>query len=132
MTVLTKRIQNHWTTIAPLLTIRNEREYDQAVNRLNNLLDEIGDDERHPQYELLDTLGTLIQAYEATHYPVPECSALDSLRFLIEEHGVMFDDLPEVGSRDVVIEVLNGRQELNLRQVRALARRFHVSPSVFI
>lgn len=132
MTVLTKRIQNHWTTIAPLLTIRNEREYAQAINRLNDLLDEIGDDEHHPQYELLDTLGTLIQAYEATHYAVPECGGLDSLRFLMEEHGVMPTDLPEIGSQDVVVEVLNGRQELNLRQVRALARRFHVSPSVFI
>ena len=132
MTVLTKKIQNHWTTIGPLLTIRNEREYDQAVNRLNSLLDEIGGDERHPQYELLDTLGTLIQAYEATHYPMPECSGADVLRFLMEEHGLAQSDLPEIGSQGVVSEVLDGKQELSIRQIRALAWRFHVSPSVFI
>jgi HTH-type transcriptional regulator/antitoxin HigA len=32
------------------LTIRNEREYDQAVKRLNGLLGEIGTNERHPLY----------------------------------------------------------------------------------
>lgn len=29
-------------------------------------------------------------------------------------------------------EILNGKRELNIRQIRALADRFHVSPSVFI
>jgi antitoxin component HigA of HigAB toxin-antitoxin module len=48
--------------------IRNEREYDQAVKRLNGLLDEIGTDERHPLYGLLDMLGTLIHAYEEKHF----------------------------------------------------------------
>ena len=64
MSVSTKDLQNHWANIRPLLTIRNEREYDQAVKRLNSLLDEIGANEHHPLYELLDTLGTLIHAYE--------------------------------------------------------------------
>jgi HTH-type transcriptional regulator / antitoxin HigA len=39
--------------------------------------------------------------------------------------------LPEVGSQGVVSEVLKGKRELNIRQVRALAQRFHVSPAVF-
>ena len=29
-------------------------------------------DEKHPLYDLLDTLGTVIYAYEEKHYPVPE------------------------------------------------------------
>jgi len=69
MSVSTKDIQNHWATIRPLLTIRNEREYDQAIQRLHRLLDEIGTNERHPLYGLLDTLGTLIHAYEEKHQP---------------------------------------------------------------
>ena len=48
MTVLTREIQSHWVVVHPLLTIRDEREYDLAVERLNSLLDEIGTDERHP------------------------------------------------------------------------------------
>jgi len=40
--------------------------------------------------------------------------------------------LPEVGSQGVVSEVLSGKRELNVRQIRALAKRFHVSPAVFM
>ena len=132
MSVSTKDIQKHWANIRPLLTIRNEREYDQAVKRLNSLLDEIGANERHPLYELLDTLGTLIHAYEEKHYTLPESSGADMLRFFIEEHGLTQSDLSEVGSQGVVSEILNGKRELNVRQIRALAQRFKVSPAVFI
>lgn len=38
---------------------------------MNGLLDEIGTDERHPLYGLLDKLGTLIHAYEEEHFEVP-------------------------------------------------------------
>lgn len=132
MSVSTKNLQNHWATIGPILTVRNEREYDLAVKRLNRLLDEIGADERHPLYELLDTLGTLIHAYEEKHHELPASSGADMLRFFMEEHGLAQTDLPEVGSQGVVSEVLNGKRELNVRQIRALAKRFHVSPAVFI
>ena len=63
------------------LPIRNERKYDQAVKRLNGLLDEIGTNERHPLYGLLDTLGTLIHAYEEKHFKAPEPSGPEMLRF---------------------------------------------------
>lgn len=132
MTTLTKDLQTHWATIRPLLTIRNEREYDSAIKRLNELLDEIGTNERHPLYGLLDTLGTLIHVYEETNHPMPECSGADMLQFFMEEHGLTQSDLPEVGSQGIVSEILNGKRELNIRQVRELAQRFHVSPTVFI
>ena len=132
MTILTKDLQNHWRNIRPLLTIRNEREYDLAIKRLNELLDEVGDDERHPLYGLLDTLGTLIHVYEEKRHPMPECAGADMLRFLMEEHGLKQSDLPEIGSQGVVSEVLNGKRKLNVRQIRRLAARFHVSPAVFI
>jgi HTH-type transcriptional regulator/antitoxin HigA len=125
-------IQTHWSSIGPLLTIRNEREYDRAVKRLNELLDEIGTNERHPLYSLVDTLGTLIAAYEEEHHPIPASSGADMLRHFMEDRGLSQSELPEVGSQGVVSEVLNGKRELNVRQVRALAQRFHVSPAVFI
>ena len=128
----TKNLQTHWAAIRPLLTIRNEREYDQAVKRLDGLLDEIGTDESHPLYELLDTLGTLIHAYEEKHVRLPDVGGADMLRFFMEEHELAQSDLPEISSQGVVSEILNGKRELNIRQVRALAKRFHVSPAVFV
>ncbi len=132
MSVTTKNLQTQWATFAPILSIRNEREYDAAVNRLNGLLDEIGTNERHPLYGLLDTLGTLIHAYEEKHYPMPDVSGAEMLRYFMEEHELRQSDLSEIGSQGVVSEILNGTRELNVRQIRALAKRFHVSPAVFV
>ena len=132
MTVFTREIQSHWAVVHPLLTIRDEREYDLAVERLNSLLDEIGTDERHPLYGPLDTLGTLIRAYEEEYYSIPQISGAEMVRHFMDEHDLAQSDFPEVGSQGVVSEILNGKRELNVRQIRALAKRFRVSPAVFM
>ena len=132
MNLLTEDIQAHWLAVQPILSIRNEDEYDIAIERLNALIDEVGTDERHPLYDLLDTLGTVIYAYEEKHYPVPECDGIEALQFLMEEHGLSRDDLPELGTSDTLSRILDGRQELTVRQIRSLAERFHVSPATFV
>ena len=132
MAVLTRELQAHWTRVYPLLSIRSEVEYAAAVVRLNDLLDEVGTDERHPLYGLLDTLGTLINSYEQQHHPMPAVSGAEMVRFFMEELDLTQGELPEIGSQGVVSEILSGKRELNVRQIRALASRFHVSPAVFI
>jgi len=49
----------------------------------------------------------------------------------MEEHSLNQSDLAEIGSQGVISEILRGKRELNTRQIRALAKRFAVSPSVF-
>jgi HTH-type transcriptional regulator / antitoxin HigA len=132
MSALHKETREHWQAIGPLLTIRSERDYDVAVARLGSLLEEIGDDEKHPLYGLLDTLGTLIQAYEDEHMPIPEASGPEVLEYLMEEHGLGPEDLPELGEASAVRSVLAGERELHVGEIRALAERFRVSPAVFI
>ena len=48
--------------MSALLNIQNERDYDLALERLNGLIDEVGTDEGHPLYSLLDTLGAVVHA----------------------------------------------------------------------
>ena len=132
MNMTFQEIQPLWTAIQPYLSIRDEADYDRAVEQMNQLIDIIGPNEDHPMYEYLDTLGTLIHAYEQTNYPMPSVSGAELLGFLMEEHGLRQSDLPEVGSQGVMSEILNGKRGLNVRQIRELARRFHVSPAVFI
>lgn len=129
---LVTTIEKPWVVIEPMLTIRSEADYDRAVERLNELLDEIGDNEAHPLYSFLDTLGTMIHAWEEKHFPEPDVSGAEMLRYLMEEHELTQSDLPEIGSQGVVSEILNGKRELNVRHIRALAARFHVSPAVFM
>jgi HTH-type transcriptional regulator/antitoxin HigA len=132
MTVIPQELQQHWTAVSPLLSLRNEDEYGLAVARLNGLLDEVGPDEQHPLYSLIDILGTLVHDYEEQHHPMPQVGGADVMRFLMEEHGLTQADLPEIGSQGAVSDILRGKRELNVRQIRALADRFHVSPAVLI
>jgi HTH-type transcriptional regulator / antitoxin HigA len=132
MTALPQDVQDHWAAIGPLLSIQTEHDYDVAVERLNELLDLVGTNEAHPLYGLLDTLGTVLRSYEEAQIPMPRCSNVDVLQFLMEEHRITASDLPELGSEKEVLELLQNQREMDLRQIRALADRFHVSPAVFI
>jgi HTH-type transcriptional regulator/antitoxin HigA len=48
------------------------------------------------------------------------------------EHDLKQSDLPEIGSQGVVSEILSGKRQLNVRQIKNLSKRFKVSPAVFI
>ena len=116
---------------APMLAIRNVREYDAAVEKLNALVDEIGDNPKDPRYRLVETLTILVEAYDDAHYPIAETSGVEMLKFLMEQHGLTQGDLPEIGTQGVVSEILRGKRELNVRQIGALSERFHLPPGVF-
>jgi len=132
MNIITREIQHHWVAIQPLFSIDNEEEYDNAIERLNNLIDEVGTNEQHPLYGLLDMLGMVIHAYEEKHYPMPECSGIGMLEFFMDEHKLTCSDLPEIGEPGSVLEILKGKRVLDANQISALSERFHISPAVFI
>lgn len=71
-----------------LLAIRTIHEYDAAVARLNDLVDEIGDNPKDPRYRLIETLSLLIEAYDREHHGLPAASVVDVIRFLMEQHGL--------------------------------------------
>ena len=120
------------TKLIPLAPIRTRKQYSKAVAFLDRLIDKIGSNDGHPLADLMDTVGTLIQEYEAIHHRLEAASGIDSLRYLMAEHGLRQNDLPEIGTQGVVSEILSGKRKLNLRQIKLLAERFRVSPEVFI
>lgn len=130
-----KRVAGHFAAISevvPLHPIRTERDYDHAVQVLQQLLDHGAADENHPLGDLVEVLGELIADYDDTHYPMEANNPVAALRFLMEQHQLTQSDLPEIGSQGVVSEVLRDKRSLNARQIKALAKRFEVSPAVFI
>ena len=119
--------------LVPLRPIRAEADYEAAVASLNGLLDAGAADEAHPLADLAATLGELIGDYDATHYRAKDMAPSDMLRFLMDQHGLKQSDLAqELGSQGVVSEILNGKRELNIRRMRALAVRFSVPVAAFV
>jgi HTH-type transcriptional regulator/antitoxin HigA len=116
----------------PLGVIRSKAEYDRAVAVLDTIIDEIGEDEAHPLADLAEALSVFVEAYDKAQYPTPAPSSREMLRFLMEQNDLNQSDLPELGSQGVVSEILSGKRGLNVKQVARLAKRFNVSPSVFL
>lgn len=110
----------------------DELEFEQLLALLDEVTDIVRDDENHPLVHTMDVLGVLIENYEEQHVPEPKGDPIEVLKHFMDEYNLRQKDLPEMGSQGVVSEILNGKRELNLRQVKALSRRFEVPMAVFI
>src|SRR3989338_6965937 len=129
-------VQTAWqglNKIVPLGQITSERDYKRRVRVMDELLDRIGANESHRLMPLLDLVTKEVESYEATNHAMPDASPAAVLTYLMAEHNLKQTDLTgELGGQSIVSAILNGKRELNIRQVKALATRFNVSPSVFL
>jgi HTH-type transcriptional regulator/antitoxin HigA len=122
-----------WPVVSRVLsTLRTKKQYNRAAQLLNELIDEVSAQYNPLIESLIDTLGTLIKDYEDRNIPEPEGDAIGCLKFLMLEHNLKQSDLKELGSQGVVSEILSGKRQLNIRQIKTLSQRFKVSPAVFI
>jgi HTH-type transcriptional regulator / antitoxin HigA len=118
--------------LVPLGNLRTQRDYLRARRMLDRIIDSIGNDESGPAADLAETLGIFIDRYEARHVRMPATTPSDVLRLLMEQHGLVQSDLPEVGSQGVVSEILRGKRRLNARQIQALTQRFGIAADLFL
>lgn len=129
-------VQSAWqdlNKLVPLGPITTKKDYERRVQVMDELLDRIGANESHRLMPLLDLITKEVEAYETKHEQVPEATPAQVLGYLMAEHGLKQADLAEeLGGQSIVSAVLNGKRELNTRQVKALAARFKVSPAVFL
>ncbi len=122
-----------WPTVSRVVTtLRTEEQYDNAIKLLDQLIDNVSEKSNDSLESLIDILGTLIENYEDKHVPEPIGDPISSLKHFIGEHHLKQSDLFEIGSQGVVSEILNGKRALNVAQIKALSKRFNVSPAVFI
>jgi len=132
MNQLLENTINHWPIVAQVLSVpQTKADYLRTVTLLDELVDIVGDDESHSLISLMDTLSLLVESYENEHYPITDVSAKEVLLSIMQEHGLQESSFPEIGDQDKVLGILNGEQELNTQQIRALSTRFHVSQRVF-
>ncbi|MBV7328513.1 transcriptional regulator [Chloroflexi bacterium TSY] len=110
----------------------SEKEYEQLVALVDEITDIVRDDETHPLAKMMDVIGVLIEDYEDEHIPEPHGDPISVLKHFMEEYQLQQSDLSELGSQRIISEILNGKRDLNIGQVKALSERFKVPASVFI
>ena len=81
----------------------------------------------------LDILATLIEAYEAAHFPIDAPDPISAIQFMMEQKQLSRRDLePAIGSRARVAEILNRRRALTLPMIRALSGLLDIPADVLI
>lgn len=115
----------------PLRPIRSEKQLDQAIAALNDLLDqgEWNADEK----DYRDVLGTLIYEYESEHIKFDPVSDADMLRSLIEAKGTTQAATAKDCriAESTISAILSGKRKPNRDHIAKFARYFHVNPTVF-
>ena len=128
-----EEVSKVWPLIDNVLALpHKEEEYQQLIALLDEVIDIVGEDESHPLASLMETLGTLVETYEMQTIPEISGNPIQTLLSLMEEHDLKQTDLPEIGTQGVVSDILSGKRKLNVRQIKALSKRFNVSTAVFI
>lgn len=107
-----------------IIPIRTESDYDAVLAHIDTLMDaEFGT----PEGDELDVLVTLVEAYEAKHYPFFPCDPIEAIKFRMEQMGLEPKDLtPIIGSRSKVSEVLNHKRELSINMIRNLHKQLTI------
>ena len=112
--------------------IRTEADYLAALREVSALinLDPASDS---PEGERLEVLGTLVQAYEAKHYPIDPPDPIEAIKFRMDQSGLSVKDLvPYIGPPNRVYEVLPYKRPLSLNMIRRLSEGLHIPAEVLI
>ena len=100
--------------------IRTKRDYRRALKEIEALMDA---KRGTPEGDRLDVLVTLVEAWEAKHYPIDLPDPVAAIKYHMEQQGLAPKDLvPYIGNRNRVYEVLNRKRPLTLKMVWRLHR----------
>lgn len=113
-----------------LRPIRTDADHTAALAEIERLWDAAPDSDEEA---MLDALVTLVDAYEAKRWPMPESAPLEILHYAIAEMGHTQAELAGLlGSRSRASEILSGKHELNVDQVRKISRAWRISAELLI
>jgi HTH-type transcriptional regulator/antitoxin HigA len=110
--------------------IRSEADYGQALALVDRLWGAKAGTEKGDQ---LDILATLIDAYEAQHFPIDPPDPVEAIKFRMEQQGLTRRDLEDIiGTRTRVAEILNRKRGLSIGMIRRLNARLGIPAEVLI
>jgi len=112
--------------------IRDEGEYAAALAQFESYFD------NEPEAGSVDggmfeLLGFLLAKYEEEHFPIPKTGPVEAIRFAMDRKGLAQSDLADLlGSRSRASEILKGRRDLTLPQIRLLSKAWGIPAQALI
>jgi HTH-type transcriptional regulator / antitoxin HigA len=104
--------------------IRNEKDLTKALARIDRIIDAR---RGTPEYDELEVISTLVEAYENRHHAIAPPDPVDAIKFRMEQQGLSRVDLaPLMGGKSRVSEVFSRRRPLSLKMIRSLHNSLHI------
>jgi len=114
-------------TIKP---IKNEKDYQEALERLELIFDAALDS---PEADEAEILTMLIDNYEQEFYPIEAPDPIEAIKIRMEEMNLKNKDLVGIiGAKSKVSEVLNKKRKLSVDMIRKLSESLRLSASILI
>jgi HTH-type transcriptional regulator/antitoxin HigA len=110
--------------------IRNEADYENALERLEIIFDAKRGTEEGDELEIL---AIVIDNYENENFPIGMPDPISAIKFRMEQLGLKQKDLVEmVGFKSRVSEIMNRKRKLTLDMIRKLNANLHIPTEVLI
>lgn len=113
-----------------LKPIKNENDYNQALERLEIIFDAKPGTKEGDELEIL---GILIDHYENEYFPIELPDPIEAIKFRMEQLNYSQNDLAEIiGLKSRASEILNKKRKLSLDMIRKLTEKMHIPTEVLI
>lgn len=110
--------------------IKTEKDYNQALERLEEIFDA---KKGSPEGDELEVLGILVDQYEKEHFPIDLPDPIEAIKFRMEQLGYNQTDLASIiGLKSRASEILNKKRKLSLEMIRQLHDRLNIPTDVLI
>ncbi len=113
----------------------NAKEYSKLEKILDELIDAVRDNEKHPLAIAMQIIGDNLEQYDNEHYPTigHNISEIDMVKYLMKSHNLHQSDLADIfGGQANVSKYLNGERPLSKNQIAGLKKRFGISADFFV
>jgi HTH-type transcriptional regulator/antitoxin HigA len=113
-----------------LKPIKNEKDYRNALERLEIIFDAPIDTKEGDEAEIL---SLMIENYENEHHPIEAPDPIEAIKIRMEELNLRQKDLVGIiGGKSRVSEILNRKKKLTVEMIRELERILQISASVLV
>ncbi|MFC5283786.1 helix-turn-helix domain-containing protein [Pedobacter alpinus] len=110
--------------------IKTEKDYHQALERLEIIFDAKRGTKEGDELELL---GMLVDNYENDKFPINFPDPIEAIKFRMEQLGYTQKDLAKVvGLKSRASEILNRKRKLSLEMIRQIHAILHIPTEVLI
>ena len=110
--------------------IKTEKDYDKALERLEQIFDAAVNSNEGDEAEIL---SLLIDNYENKYYPIEAPDPIEAIKIRMEEMNIKQKDLVGViGGKSRVSEILNKKKRLTVEMIRKLEDLLNLSASILV